>query len=104
MTPIERLALAETAEDVIRIAEERLETLDAADIALLPERCRPRSLHCAHDVATYAFELVSHYAEATSPTANLVNELAIFFTHASIRLSEILGERRSGSDLARRSA
>ena len=99
----ERLRLAETDEDVIRIAEECLGALDASDVAVLPERCRPRRLHCAHDVATYAFDLISHYSEATSPSATLVNELAVFFTQASIRLSEILGERRS-TDLSRRSA
>jgi len=100
----ERLRLAETGEEVIRIAEEYLGTLDASDVAVLPERCRPRRLHCAHDVGTYAFDLISHYSEATSPSASLVNELAVFFTQASIRLTDILGERRPGTDLSRRSA
>jgi hypothetical protein len=100
----ERLRRAETAEDVIRLAQEYLGSLAASDIALLPERCRPRSLHCAHDVSTYAFELLPHYGEETNASAKLVNQLAVFFTQATIRLSDILAERRSDDERSRRSA
>lgn len=99
---IESLRRADTHADVIALANAYLGELDAAEVALLPERCRPRALHCAHDVSSFAFDLVSCYGEETNASARLVNRLAVFFTQASIRLSELLAEADAGG--ARRSA
>jgi len=100
----ERIRRAVTDADVIRVAEECLASLGPAEIALLPERCRPRRLHCALDVSTYAFDLVSCYAEETNDSIRLVNALAIVFTEASIRLSEILVDSHDDAWIRRRSA
>jgi hypothetical protein len=89
---IESLRRAETHADVIALANAYLGELDAAEIALLPERLRPRALHCALDVSSFAFDLVSCYGEETNASARLVNRLAVFFTQAAIRLSELLAD------------
>ena len=100
----ERIRGAETDADVIRVVEECLALLGPAEIALLPERCRPRPLLCALDVSSYAFDLVSYYAEETNESVRLVNALAILFTEASIRLSEILVASHDEAWIRRRSA
>ncbi len=100
----ERLRLATTDTEVIAIAKDYLDSLPAADAAMLPPRCQPRALLCAHDVSSYAFELVGQYAEATNASVNLVNRLAVFFTQASIRLSELVSSASAASAPVRASA
>lgn len=100
----ERIRRAVTDADVIVAAEDCLASLLPAEVALLPERCRPRRLLCALDVSTYAFDLVSHYGEETNESVRLVNALAIVFTEASIRLSEILVDGHDEAWIRRRSA
>ena len=100
----ERIRHAATDAEVIRIAEDCLASLRPGEIALLPESCRPRRLLCALDVSTYAFDLVSHYGEETNEAARLVNALAVVFTHASTRLSEILVDSHDDAWIHRRSA
>jgi hypothetical protein len=100
----ERIRRAATDTEVIRVAEDCLASLTAAEIALLPDRCRPRRLLCALDVSSYAFDLVSYYAEETNASVRLVNALAIVFTEASIRLSEILVDSHDDAWIRRRSA
>jgi len=100
----ERIRRAATDAEVIRVAEDCLASLDPAEIAALPARCRPRRLVCALDVSTYAFDLVSYYGEETNESIRLVNALAIVFTEASIRLSEILVDSHDDAWIRRRSA
>ncbi|HEX3098312.1 MAG TPA: hypothetical protein VHQ02_11365 [Usitatibacter sp.] len=100
----ERIRRAATDAEVILAAEECLASLAPPEIALLPERCRPRRLLCALDVSTYAFDLVSHHGEETNETMRLVNALAIVFTEASMRLSEILVDSHDDAWIHRRSA
>lgn len=100
----ERIRRGVTDAEVIAVAEECLASLAPAEIALLPERCRPRRLLCALDVSSYAFELVSHYGEETNEAVRLVNGLAIVFTEASTRLSEILVDSHDDAWIHRRSA
>jgi hypothetical protein len=96
----ERLRLAVTDAEVIALARDHLAMLHPAEVALLPPRCQPRELVCAHDISSYAFDLVGHYGEATNASVQLINRLAVFFTQASIRLSEIVsashGETAAG--------
>jgi hypothetical protein len=100
----ERIRRAVTDAEVILVAEYCLASLSPAEIALLPETCRPRRLLCALDVSSYAFDLVSHYGEETNESVRLVNALAIVFTEASIRLSEILVDSHDDAWIRRRSA
>ena len=100
----ERLRRAVTDTEVIAIARDYLDSLPPAEAAMLPPRCQPRALLCAHDVSTYAFELVGQYGEATNASVNLVNRLAVFFTQASIRLSELVSSGGGASAPVRASA
>jgi hypothetical protein len=100
----ERIRRAVTDAEVILVAEHCLASLSPAEVALLPESCRPRRLLCPLDVSTYAFDLVSHYGEETNESVRLVNALAIVFTEASIRLSEILVDSHDDAWIRRRSA
>ena len=93
MTPaawLERLRAAATESDVVQTANEYVASLDRQQLAMLPARCRPRTMHCAYDVSSYAFDLVGHYCDKMDPSARLVHSLATFMTDASIRLSEIV--------------
>lgn len=93
MTPVpwrERLRDAETELEVVEVANAYLASLGSTERALLPPRCRPRTLHCAYDVSSYAFDLVGHYCAEGDISARVVHPLAAFFTDASIRISEIV--------------
>jgi hypothetical protein len=86
----QRLREAASDTDVLDVAREYVETLAPRDVAMLPLRLRPRALLCAHDVSSYAFDLIGHYCEKGDPSARVVLQLAGFFTEASTRLSEIV--------------
>jgi hypothetical protein len=86
----QRLREAASDTDVLDVAREYVATLAARDLAMLPARLRPRALFCAHDISSYAFDLIGHYCEKGDPAARVVLQLAGFFTEASTRLSEIV--------------
>lgn len=92
---LERLRAAATESDVVQAANEFAASLDPLQVALLPSRCRPRTMHCAYDISSYAFDLVGHYCDKMDPAARLVQSLATFMTDASIRLSEIVSDTNS---------
>lgn len=92
---IQRLKHAATDEEILAVSREYLASFDEYELRFLPSWCMPRSLVCANDVSTYAFDLVVHRCEEMDASARLVRRLAEFFTFASIRLSEItLGLRQ----------
>ena len=104
MTWQERMQLAASEAEVIRIARDFLATLDRFEIVLLPDRCVPRKLFVAEDVSSYAFDLVGHYVDQSEPTAKVIQKLATFFTHAAIRLSELTMRTNDDEDSSLRSA
>jgi hypothetical protein len=100
----ERLRVAATEEEVVELANHYVRSLESFEVAMLPARCRPRAMLCAHDVSTYAFELLGHYCEASDASARLVQGLAVFFTAAATRLSEIVSDTNVREAGARRPA
>ncbi len=98
----ERLRAAITESDVIEAANEYLANVDPLRLAMLPLRCRPRTMHCAYDISSYAFDLVGHYCDKMDASAHLVQSLAAFFTDASIRLSELVSDTNAREAAARR--
>ncbi len=86
----QKLDLAETELEVVHISRDYVATLDPLEVAILPPECRPRKMLVANDVASYAFDLVRYDCDELGKVAVLVHKLAAFFSHASIRLSEIL--------------
>ena len=74
--------------DIVAAAREFVSSWTPEQIASLPAECRPGEMNNAHDVADYAFTLVSKQcADEDQPPA--LNAMASFFAAASIRLSEI---------------
>ena len=107
MTPApwrERLRDADTELEVIEVANAYLANLGRTERALLPPRCRPRTLRCAYDVSSYAFDLVGHYCAEGDIAARVVHPLAAFFTDASIRISEIVSGTKLHEAPERRTA
>jgi hypothetical protein len=86
----ERLDLAETEDEVVRVARDFLAALHHSDIARLPDSCKPRKLFTAADVGTYAFDLARWDCGELEDVAQLVHRLAAFFVSANVRLSQIL--------------
>lgn len=82
------IASAARKSDVVAAARDFLSTWTPEQIAALPAECRPGEMNEPHDVADYAFTLVSKQcADEDQPPA--LNAMASFFAAASIRLSEI---------------
>jgi len=94
----EKLDGAGTEAEVVEVARDYVATLDPQEVAALPEPCRPRKLLTANDVSSYAFDLVRYECDDADESAPFIHRLAAFFSHASIRLSEIL-RRTNDEDL-----
>jgi hypothetical protein len=99
-----RLDDARDEYEVVEVAKDFVATLEHWEIALLPEPCRPGKFFDANDVTAHAFTLVWHQSPDRSESAQLVNRLVVFFSSASIRLSQILATSKPSEDDARPSA
>jgi hypothetical protein len=99
----DRLEAAESESDVVQVAKDYLATLDLDQVALLPDSCRPRKLITANDVSSYAFDLVRYECGDADDAAPSIHRLAAFFSHASIRLSELM-RRTNDEDVDSRQA
>ncbi len=99
-----RLDACDTESAVLDATREFLATLDPADIARLPETCRPRRLVDANDVAGYAMDLMHHHCGACGDGSAFVDGLAAFLAHASMRLSRILARAKEHQGGSRESA
>ena len=86
----DRLEASDSESDVVQVAKDYMATLDPGQVALLPPACRPRKLITANDVSSYAFDLVRYECADTDDAAPFIHRQAAFFSHASIRLSEIM--------------
>jgi hypothetical protein len=86
----DKLDGAQEEAGVVEIARDYIATLDPHEVAMLPAPCRPRKLLTANDVSSYAFDLVRHVCDDKDEAAPFIHRLAAFFSHASIRLSELL--------------
>lgn len=86
----ELIDLASGEGEVIAIARDFLASLDPAEVARLPDACKPRKLLTAGDVGQYALDLVREHADALQSGSPLVHRMAAFFAQANLRLSQIL--------------
>src|SRR4051794_14692823 len=90
-----RLHTAHTAPEVLGVARDFLAAFDPVALHALPEACRPPArLYEDDDISAYAFELVRYECAEGDTVAELVHRLAAFFSHASIRLSQIRAQER----------
>ena len=90
-----RLNNATDPDDVVGIARDFVAQFDHSEVASLPAECRPCKLVDANDVMGYAFTLVQHCTGGDTAGAILVEKLAAFFSHASIRLARLLSNAES---------
>lgn len=101
-----RLDHSTSPEEVIGIARDFLAAFTPYELATLPANCKPPGkLYDGEDLTTFAFELARHSCEKDPEgSAALVHKFAHFFSHASIRLSEIQARGNYDSDDSRQSA
>ena len=90
-----RLQRATSAAEVVAVARDYLAALPAEDVERLPERCRPRALAGPEDITAYAVDLVQHDVGIPEPLAPPLDALSMFFTAASVRLSQIASRYRA---------
>ena len=83
-----RLRGAYSNREVISLARDFIAQWTPAEIADLPESCRPGQLKGADDLAYYAFALAKEERKSAAYTPRLAT-FASFFAAASLRLSEI---------------
>jgi len=95
----ERLAGCHTEREVMECARDFLAQFSPYEIAQLPEACRPPRLKDADDISEYAFGLVRHHCDHGAPHDYAVHRLVVFFSNATVRLSQILHlQSASGND------
>ena len=87
-----RLNEASTRTDVLRLAREFLARLSPADVALLPEECRPGKLVDWEDISDYALVLVKRSCAGDRLADATLQRIAAFFTRATVRLAQITAQ------------
>jgi hypothetical protein len=95
MTWQERLDQACSRDEVVDIARTFLAAFTPYEIHALPAPCQPPPKLFAEDIAPYAFELVRHEC-STPETAEIVHQLAHFFSHASTRIAQLASSAARG--------
>lgn len=103
----QRLANASTESEVVDVARDFIAQFSPYEIVTLPPQCRPPGkIHDSSDVTEYAFALVRHRCDDGEGVTSAVHKLADFFSHAAVRLSQILhtNTQRENSDDNRQSA
>jgi hypothetical protein len=91
----DQLEQARTEADVVALVREFMATVSPWEVARLPEALRPRKITDASDVTQYAFDLVRGDVLDNEGTQRVLHRLAHIFSHASLRLSQILSEEHA---------
>lgn len=104
MTWQAKLAAARTEKEVVDVARDYLARLEYFEVQRLPERCRPRKILTANDLAAYAFDLVRHEYDEDDAHAPFIHKLAAFFAQASLRLSQVTMRTNDGDGTMRYTA
>jgi hypothetical protein len=97
------LAEAYSQNEVMAVARDFIASIDPADLARLPQVCRPRNLADTDDVMAYAYELVRHHcANHSEPdAAETIDTLECFFSQAAVRLSQLTALSVPSKEIAR---
>jgi len=96
------LAAAKTPDDVIASARNFVATVDYADLARLPEVCKPGKFVDTHDVASYAYDLARHHCdELDSTVAETIHKLSAFFSQAVVRLSQLAAPQPANREVVK---
>jgi hypothetical protein len=86
-----QLKAATTQEAVLTVVSQFLEEWAPAEIAALPPEAWPPRLASRSDVVQHALHLSRIHADSGTSSRGLsgVQELLLFFTHASVRISQL---------------
>jgi hypothetical protein len=90
------LERSKTVSEVVSVVRDFMATWTPAELALLPEKCRPARVRDEQDVEALHSLLVEEYrvSRATGAELDALQRLTSFIVRTSIRLSE-LGPRSS---------
>lgn len=87
----QRLRSASSEQEVVDVVRDFLATFSPYDLARLPAALRPGRIVDGNDVADFAFALARHAHDDALGTARCIHKMTVFFTQASVRLSELSG-------------
>ena len=88
----QRLRSATTEQEVVDVTRDFLATFSPYDFARLPAELRPGRIVDGNDVADLAFTLVRHTHDDAPASVRCIHKMTQFFSHASVRLSELKGQ------------
>jgi hypothetical protein len=85
------LKKADTEAEVLDIVRAYLATWTTEDVAALPKGATPPPMNVAKDVTGYTFLLAEVHArfEGSEQSLARLQELLLFFTHASVRATQL---------------
>ncbi len=96
------LATTTTPDDVIAAARNFVANFDHAELAGLPEECKPGKLFDTHDVASYGYDLARHPCDGMDPAVTeTIHKLSAFFSQAVVRLSQLAAPRAASQEVVR---
>jgi len=93
----EKLAQAHTPFEVVIIARDFVDRLEAYEIEELPEACKPRPFSEPGAISEYAYDLKRCSQTAAGDAAITVAKLGAFFTEAAYRITFLTGPHRMGA-------
>jgi len=90
----QKLARAGSVEEVLGAARDFLARFDPQEIEAIPAKCRPPAkLVDSDDIGMYAYDLVRYECDDAA-AAEIVHQLAHFFSHASMQVARLLALER----------
>ena len=89
------VAKATTLGEILALAEDLVERVDAVELAMLPSSCKPRHMQTAADLSNYAYDLKRCACEYRGPAEETLARLARFFSDAAVRVTVLTGPHRA---------
>ena len=88
---------------VVKVVRDFVASLNPCELGRLPAQCRPGKFFDAGDIASFAFEVARHHCEDDEVTRH-VAKIAAFFSHANMRLAQLLAQDHAPEREERQSA
>lgn len=90
---------AATADGVLTLVRDYVDSLSPHELGMLPEKCRPGRIKDDDDIAYWTFILAQHQCrEEDAAQKEVHQEVLNHFLHASMRISEIRKQRIRGHE------
>lgn len=91
---------ARSEEQLLAVCRRFVASIRRAELAALPLACRPIPLEDASDLSAYALQLVRYRCDVDEAAA-LVLRMAAFFTHANVRMAQLLRQMNESAEADR---